>query len=69
MTHEQCRIRRRESLRLTLAGHTQAEVAQAVGVDRATVSRDLTRLCARYPGLDHALAVCRSVHEVESREA
>jgi len=58
-----------KAFRLVAGGLNRTAAAERLGVERTTVTKALQRLCRRYPGLDHALAVCRSVHEIENQVA
>ena len=55
-----------KAFRAIMAGRSQREVADEIGVDRTTISRDMARLCKRYPGLKFALAIARTVHQAET---
>ena len=56
-------------LRSLAAGQTQTQCACQFGTSQATVSRRLTDLCRRHPGLDWALAICAEASRREAERA
>ena len=57
------------AFRAVAGGATQTQAAAELGVSQPTICRELTRLCQKYPGLRHALRICRIVHQAEAEAA
>ena len=51
--------------RLAVSGMTEKAIAHKLGLNQSTINRDLARMYAKYAGLDHAMRLCRSVHQSE----